>query len=491
MTPARSYPSQGAWSPCEAIGLAATLGVALYTSGVFALYLCGLSGGDAAFLALPPALCVLLLGGRALRTARRGEAAPDGGGPRAAIVAGSLVMVAQVAFAAYGAVRAPFGSWDAWSFWALKARMFAAGGPLPGYFHDPVTVYTHPDYPLNLPLAEAAFLRVPGPIGVVTAGLVGVALFAGLLLLFYHGLRRLYGRVTAALGTAILALVPALPLQAAGGDADAPVAAYAGAAALYLLLWWRKRRVADALLAGLLAGGAAWTKREGLPIAVLVLLALAAGEAVARDRPARGRIGAVAGATLAGALVSAPWLTFVAWAHPIGTDFLPLTPAVLLSNAGRAPHITLRFLLETCVIGNWSLLWVLLAAILVMAALSRRLSAQACGLLLLLAAQFGVYASVYLFSGWASYTLHIQASIDRLYAQAVPLAVLALVEATQGLPFRGRFFTKEGGAEGTALRDTPRAEGWVASRPTPPHKSPTPVRQGLRGRALEIHEPTV
>ncbi len=423
--------ARGAWSISEAIGLAATLGMALYTALAFALYLCGVPYAGAALLALPPVVGIVLLGGRALRTARRGEQEPDNDGPRLAVVAGTAVMALQVAVAALGAIRAPFGSWDAWSFWELKARMFAAGGPPRDYFHDPVIVYTHPDYPLNLPLAEAALLRIPGPAGAYAAALLGVALFAALLLLFRHGLRRLYGSATAALGTAILALVPALPLQAAGGDADVPVAAYAGAATLYLLLWWRKRRPIDAVLAGLLAGGAAWTKREGLPIAALVLLAFAVGEALARGKPARDRVGAVAFASLAAALVLAPWLLFVALTHPIGTDFMPLTPSVLLSNMGRVPAIALRFALETLVVGNWSLLWVVLAAVLVMA--SRRLSVQARGLLLLLAAQLGIYGSVYLFSGWASYTLHIQASLDRLYAQAAPLAVLILVEAVRGL----------------------------------------------------------
>ncbi len=40
-----------------------------------------------------------------------------------------------------------------------------------------------------------------------------------------------------------------------------------------------------------------------------------------------------------------------------------------------------------------------------------------------------------------------------------------------GGPFRGRFFTKEGGSEGTALRDTSRSEGWGAVVATPPNKN--------------------
>ena len=422
---------RGAWPLAEAIGLAVTLGMALYTSLAFALYLCGLPYGAAASLASLPTLCVVLLGGRLLWRARGDEPAPGhGAAPRAVTALGPAVVLLQLAYAAFVAMRAPFGSWDAWSFWALKARMFAHGGPPPGYFHDPVLVYTHPDYPLNLPLAEAALLRIPGPAGTLAAALVGVSLFAALALLFYAGLRRLYGSTTAALATAVLALVPALPWQAGGGDADVPLAAYAGGAVLYLLVWWRRRHPLDAALAGLLAGGAAWTKREGLPIAALVLLALIVAEGANRGVSPARRARVVAGAALGAVVIPLPWLLFLVLRHPIGTDFMPLTLPVALDNAGRIPHILWRFALETCVVDNWGVLWVMLAGALIVGA--RRLSAAGWGLLLLLAGQLGVYAAVYVFSGWASYTLHIQASLDRLYVQAVPLAALALVEIAWG-----------------------------------------------------------
>jgi len=61
-----------------------------------------------------------------------------------------------------------------------------------------------------------------------------------------------------------------------------------------------------------------------------------------------------------------------------------------------------------------------------------------------------------------------------------PASFLALVVRINGAlyspiappgAFRGRFFTKEGGLEGAALRDTPRSERWVATLPTPPNKN--------------------
>ncbi len=409
----------------ETLGLGWALGLALFGAVSFALYLGGVSVRIADAVALVVALGAVGVGARTLRQARR---------QRGAVSLSALALAVpavQVALAAWAALRAPFASFDAWSFWLLKARMFASGGPRPGYFHDRLTLYTHPDYPLNLPLAEGALLRLPGALGLDLAALVGPACFAALLLVFYAGLTRLHGRRVAAFAVGALALVPALPLESAGGDADVPLALYLGAATLYLALWWCLRRPADAVLAGLLAGGAIWTKREGLAAAALLLAAFAVGEALRRGGSWRGRlanVGRVAAATVA---LPLPWLLFAGFAHPLGRDFLPYTPAVFAAHAGRLPHIAVMFALQMLLFTRWSLLWVALAAVLLLA--GRRLSPLGRGLLAVLAAQLAVYALAFVFSDWRPYTAHVQTSLDRLLAQALPAALLVLVEAVRSV----------------------------------------------------------
>jgi len=489
-----------AWRRDEAVGLCCALGLALFTTLSFLLYLAHWSGVGAVLAALAVTLLVLVLGVRALAAARRTDAVPGhgasepvgGGRLEAVIVAAGLgLAIIQVAYSGLLAARAPFAAWDAWSFWALKAFMFTSGGPPQGYFHDPLTLYTHPDYPLNLPLAAAALFRIPGQIGVVLAALIGPSCFGALLLLLYAGLTRLYGRATAALAVGALSFVPALPVQAASGNADAPLAMYTGAATLYLLLWWRLRRPADALLMGLLAGGAVWTKREGLPVAALLLAAYVMGELL-RARESRRDSGAtepgllsyraddsgsagrslrcspapvvrlpdtgageqrserpalpgilcahnnsrtwkppwvrrMAGVLAASVVLPLPWLLFCLIVRPLGRDFLPFTPSVFLAHAGRLPHIVALFLLQMLDFANWGLLWLLLAVLLLLAA--RRLPPSGRGLLLLLLGQVGLYMLSFVFSDWQPYTAHVQTSLDRLLLQAVPPALLLLVDA--------------------------------------------------------------
>ena len=75
-------------------------------------------------------------------------------------------------------------------------------------------------------------------------------------------------------------------------------------------------------------------------------------------------------------------------------------------------------------------LWFALAGVLVVR--RRRLSPCAWRLLLLLLGQLGVYGGIFIVSAWQPYTLHIQASLDRLYVQVVPAVVLLLIEAVCG-----------------------------------------------------------
>jgi hypothetical protein len=422
---------QGVGARAEVVGLSWALGLALFTSIFFALYLGGVASHDAVAPALVLALAGVALGTRALRTSRRGDPAVQDSGPGTPVMVGLGMAAVQVALAALAAVRSPLASFDAWSVWTFKARMFALGGPRPGYFRDPITLHTHPDYPLNLPLAEAALFRVPGALGVTLAGLVGPVCLAALLLLFYAGLARLHGRPVAALATGALSCVPVLSLQASGGDADVPLAMYAGASALYLLLWWRRGRPADAVLMALLAGGATWTKKEGLPVALLLLLAYAAGEVLRRDTWPRTRAWTMLAVILGAVALPLPWLLFTHVVHPLGRDFLPLTPAVFVAHAGRLPHIATFFVLQMLAFKNWSLLWVALAGALLLVA--RRLTPSGRGLLLLLLGQLGIYVAAFVFSDWQPYTAHVQTSLDRLLVQTVPLVLLLLVEATSTL----------------------------------------------------------
>ena len=421
----------------EVLGLGWALGMALFTSLLFALYLGGALSTATTWGALALAVAAVASGAGALARTRRGGADAERG--RGAVMAVGLALAAaQVAFATWMTLRSPLFFWDAWTTWGFKARMFALGGPPRSYFQDGYTSFTHPDYPLNLPLAESALLRFGGPLGLPLAGLLGPACLLALLLLVYAGLSRLYGRSTAALAAGTLAFVPDLTHWAAMGYADVPLAMYAGAASLYLLLWWRQRRLVDALLMGLLAGAAVWTKKEGMVIAALLVLVHAGGEVLRRDARVGARLCSSVQAILAALAVPLPWLLFKATTDPIGVDYRPLTPAWFLAHLGRLPTIVVLVGREMLDLPHWSLFWVALAGLPVVTVWW--LSACGRGLLALLLGQVGIlYTLPFVFSAWQPYTEHIHLSADRLLVQAAPLALLLFVETVDALSRRPAF----------------------------------------------------
>jgi hypothetical protein len=186
-----------------------------------------------------------------------------------AAVLGVVLLAGVYGFCAQTSAN-PQGGWDGWAIWNLHARFLATP-----YWRDlfsPALLWSHPDYPLLLPgfiarvwsslgerdplaPAMAAFLFT-----FATAGLVGASVAA------------LRNRRQGLLAALFLAGTPAFVRQGASQYADVPVSFFILAALALLALrersWPEGRGLA--VLAGLAAGMAAWTKNEGLLLVVLL-----------------------------------------------------------------------------------------------------------------------------------------------------------------------------------------------------------------------------
>ncbi len=429
----------------ELVGLGWALGLGLCTSLLFCLYLLHMLTTPLVFVAGGASLLLTFLGLLALSKGRSYETTFPGNSPFVAY-AGLAVAAVQVAYTARTAWFAPLTGYDAWAMWSLKARMFAMGGPALSYFTHPA--YSHPDYPLNLPLTESIAFRLPNALGIPLAAEIGPTCFAALLLVFFGVLGRLYGPSIAGVSTALLALIPALPFQSALGYADVPLTMYIGAASVFFVAWRHTRSSLDALIFGLCLGGALWTKKEGTLFAVLMLalLTFTLVRPVVQGLGGRLRtIGVVVAATLA---IPLPWLIFSALTHFQGGDFLPLTSATLESNISRLPTIALFFYSDMMRLVDFSLFWPLLFVAVVVAL--PRLSATGILLLALLVLIISLDAGTYIFSVWNPYTVHLANSSNRLLLQTTPLAVLVLVEAALAW---SRPWTRRGRRNGQSVID--------------------------------------
>lgn len=190
-------------------------------------------------------------------------------------VLGIAAASALATFLFYAATK-PHGEWDAWSIWNLRARFLFRAGPLWRDAFSTDLAWSHPDYPLMLPgivamcwsLARAESTLAPTAVAFLfTFGTVGV-------LISTVGILR--GKMQAIIAGVLLLGSASMILNGANQYADIPIG-YFMLATLGLLCI--AERYPDDLrftiLAGLMAGFAAWTKNEGLLFVAAVIVARA------------------------------------------------------------------------------------------------------------------------------------------------------------------------------------------------------------------------
>jgi hypothetical protein len=162
----------------------------------------------------------------------------------------------------------PHGRWDAWATWNLRARQLArAGAAWPAIFPRPTL---HGDYPLLLPATVARLWVYAGAEPLAVPALVGAAYAGALVLVLYGAVAALRGRAQALVGALCLLGTPLFLRVAPWQYADVPLAFNLLAAMALLALHDRASvRGQPALVwAGLATGLAAWTKNEGMMLAL-------------------------------------------------------------------------------------------------------------------------------------------------------------------------------------------------------------------------------
>jgi hypothetical protein len=314
--------------------------------------------------------------------------------------------------------------WDGLLVWEVKARLaFLHGGAIPLSYYSDAAVHgwSHPGYPLYLPMLELwVYLWLGEATQYWVKAIFPFFHLAAASVLWSAGLR-LGGRVgLGALAAWLLFVVPRFVGARAGllqGYADMPLAILYLAALTALLLgargdraWLRVAAVASGLLP--------WVKQEGLVLWACFLLV------VAWLWRREWRV-AVALA-LPGLATILAWRGFLAAVELVPpTTFMPMTLETLHSNLPRVPALLRRLGEECLFLRRWSLLWPLTALALGTLAVQRRRAALPLSLAVLV--PLGLYLVPYVFTALQPYEMHVETSIDRLVLQIAPVAVLALV----------------------------------------------------------------
>jgi hypothetical protein len=175
-------------------------------------------------------------------------------------------------------------AWDAWAVWIPKAKSIVLFDGIDlgvGGFAS----FAHPYYPPLVPAMDAVAFRFMGSLDVTRLPLQDWLLFAA----FVGALAGLLaGRVRPAIlwpSLLALALMPSLDRLVGSSLADLPLALLFGLAGTCAALWLLEGVGAYLAVGGVLVAGAALTKNEGLPLGVLLALALVVCALLARRRP--------------------------------------------------------------------------------------------------------------------------------------------------------------------------------------------------------------
>ena len=358
-------------------------------------------------------------------TAVRSETPPRRLRPDEMILAG---IIALECAALFGAAFLTSLGFDGVFNFEWKARMmFDGAGRLPlEYLSDTSRNWSHPQYPLMIPFAELWIYQWLGRADHEAVKILFPLFYLTLLALACGAVRRAVDTRVALAAGAALGVMPPLTLLpgAASGYADVPLAAAAAGTVSFAYLALKSGARDAAILAGLMAAVAAWTKIEGLVIAgsVAALVALAR----ALQPPLERRLGVVdcLAVAMIPAVLLAPWL-WVQQAYGIAAaDFVTMNVSNGFAGARRIPVILDLVARELLRPGHWGLLWPAWLMATLLAVTRRRTDTTAMFLIGVVAVPLAMYVIPFMYSSWADAGEHVKTALPRLL---VPLAPIALV----------------------------------------------------------------
>jgi hypothetical protein len=212
------------------------------------------------------------------------------------------VIVLVAALILFNASYWPFAIDDAVTIYAMFGKRIALTGALP-------TGDLYETYPMLIPLAYAFTHQAAGWIDEGLAGAITALLALGVLPTAYLLGKTLYagldGRAIGLCAALLIALTPMFAQWASAGYADLPVGFFYGLSTLFCARLAAHGGWRNALLAGLMAGLAAWTKNSGLLVVPAIGLWLLSRLLTS---PRRGLLTRHALIIAAGFLaVAAPW----------------------------------------------------------------------------------------------------------------------------------------------------------------------------------------
>ncbi len=276
----------------------------------------------------------------------------------------SLGIGFEVLYAFFRALIKPIEAYDAVAIYAIKSKIFFLARGIPqDFFTGLVNNFPHPDYPLNIPLAETFSYLFMGNLNDQLVKIIFPLYFICTLIILYFAVRRFASRTYALIFTLILATIPQFNAYAANAYLDLPFAFYAFTSALFLFWWFENRKSARFLImSAVMAGLAGWTKNEGLMYCAAYIM-LAAIYFIFNLRSfSRKDIASLFLYIVIIAAILAPWLYVKSASHLVNTDVEKVDSKVLSiwKEAYKLKPIFYEFQKQLFGPKKWNILWIVL-----------------------------------------------------------------------------------------------------------------------------------
>lgn len=333
-----------------------------------------------------------------------------------------LSIIFVLAVVLVSSLSVPLVEWDAFSIWGFKAKVLihVALCPTPAYFHDFTLSYSHLDYPLMTPFLTAGAYAAMGSVNDQTGKLVSVFLDVLVVPLVFLGLRWKLPRLPALCLCLMLVLLPTFLRYAGCGCADLPLATFYSGSILFVVRWIELQKWEDLILVVLFSSFMAFTKNEGLVLALingLVLLLFAA-----RKRQLRAWQGVVFFG-IGWLAVNAAWLI---WHHHLPRtheDYgAKLMSVYLWASLPKLKLVVWKMFLQSTAIHQWGWLWIM-TGLLVALGWRAFWRPGVLALWVLLVLHLLAYALVYCVTPW-NLDLLLATTLNRLLWHTIPAVFL-------------------------------------------------------------------
>lgn len=167
----------------------------------------------------------------------------------------------------------PYGDYDAQAIWNMRARfIYRLGDNWRGAFSPLINRDFHMDYPLLIPLSVVGGWNTLGSEVLRVPSIISILFLLGMAGVLYGVIASLRTTSQAAMAGTILLATPGLLLFSTFQTADIPLAYFFLASATLLILAEKENSRGLLFLAGMMAGLSAWTKNEGVPFVIIVLI---------------------------------------------------------------------------------------------------------------------------------------------------------------------------------------------------------------------------